>query len=124
MILNYPKFIQNELLEALLFPREDILEETLKKEIIKICYPEELCTQVVFDAVEESYYTDVNHLPVYHPSKKVDLAKYQVERLPFYIPESADDETLIFESNFESGNLRRAVRMYFHLIFLTFKPII
>ena len=48
-------------MEALLFPKEDILEDSLKKEILKICYPEELITQVVFDAVEESFYTNVKY---------------------------------------------------------------
>ena len=32
-----------------------------------------------------------------------------LENLPYYIPKVEDDNTLIFESRFESGNLRRAV---------------
>ena len=31
--------------------------------------------------------------------------------LPFYIPTSKEDTTLVFESRFESGNLRRAIQM-------------
>lgn len=34
------------------------------------------------------------------------------ELLPFYIPEGPDDTTLVFESRFESGNLRRAVQVF------------
>ena len=30
---------------------------------------------------------------------------------PFYAPKGADDDTLVFESRFESGNLRRAIRV-------------
>jgi len=30
---------------------------------------------------------------------------------PYYIPMGADDTTLVFESRFESGNLRRAVQV-------------
>ncbi len=29
--------------------------------------------------------------------------------MPYYLPLSKDDTTLIFESRFESGNLRRAI---------------
>jgi len=29
--------------------------------------------------------------------------------LPFFIPQSKEDITLVFESRFESGNLRRAI---------------
>jgi len=32
--------------------------------------------------------------------------------LPYYIPTSKEDTTLVFESRFESGNLRRAIQMY------------
>ena len=43
----------------------------------------------------------------YHYNK----ARYQEEVIPYYLPERLDDKTLIFESRFESGNLRRAVQM-------------
>jgi len=38
-------------------------------------------------------------------------ARYQEELIPYYIPESLEDKILVFESRFESGNLRRAVQM-------------
>jgi len=31
--------------------------------------------------------------------------------LPFYLPTSKKDTSLVFESRFESGNLRRAIQM-------------
>merc|ERR1712224_822286 len=31
---------------------------------------------------------------------------------PYYTPTGPDDKTLVFESRFESGNLRRAVKVY------------
>ena len=31
--------------------------------------------------------------------------------LPYYIPQSRDDSVLVFESRFESGNLRRAIQI-------------
>lgn len=32
-----------------------------------------------------------------------------LEVLPYYLPTSKEDTTLVFESRFESGNLRRAI---------------
>lgn len=31
--------------------------------------------------------------------------------LPYYLPQSRDDSVLVFESRFESGNLRRAIQV-------------
>jgi len=44
------------------------------------------------------------------------------EFLPFYSPTSKDDYTLIFESRFESGNLRRAIQVYEFEYDLILKP--
>lgn len=43
------------------------------------------------------------------------------ELSPFYVP-GQDDPTLIFESRFESGNLRRAVKIYDYEYDLIIKP--
>jgi len=37
---------------------------------------------------------------------------YGIDVLPFYLPTSKDDTTLVFESRFESANLRRAIQIY------------
>ena len=42
--------------------------------------------------------------------------------LPFYIPKSYDDDTLVFESRFESGNLRRAIHIHEYEYDLILKP--
>ena len=39
------------------------------------------------------------------------LNRYYASLKPFYIKEYEGDTTLIFESRFETGNLRRAVRV-------------
>ena len=44
----------------------------------------------------------------YFPNKVI----YQDNLIPYYIPSTAEDDTLIFESRFESGNLRRAIQVY------------
>lgn len=40
----------------------------------------------------------------------------------FYMPQSSDDYTLVFESRFESGNLRRAIQVYEFEYDLILKP--
>ena len=41
----------------------------------------------------------------------IDPGVMDMTILPFYIPNSKKDTTLVFESRFESGNLRRAIQM-------------
>ena len=40
----------------------------------------------------------------------------------FYVPMGPDDNTLLFESRFESGNLRRAIQVYEYEYDLILKP--
>jgi cytosolic carboxypeptidase protein 2/3 len=44
------------------------------------------------------------------------------EVAPFYILQSADDNSLLFESRFECGNLRRAIQVYEYEYDLILKP--
>ena len=44
-------------------------------------------------------------------SKDLNPKDYAVDVLPWYVPSSEDDKTLVFESKFESGNLRRAIQL-------------
>jgi hypothetical protein len=60
VILNSPHFITKETLEPLYVPKSDILEESLKREIAKICYPENLINRVIYDSVTESFYHKVD----------------------------------------------------------------
>lgn len=39
------------------------------------------------------------------------MNRYYVSLKQFYVKESDNDQTLIFESRFESGNLRRVVKL-------------
>lgn len=101
VILNAPFFINEENLEPLYVPKPNIVEESLKREIQKICYPESLINRVVYDSITPSFY-----------HKQIDQKDYNLDILPFYIPKSIDDDTLIFESRFETGNLRRAIHIH------------
>lgn len=42
------------------------------------------------------------------------MNRYYSKLRPYYIKENDEDSTLIFESRFESGNLRRAVKIGEH----------
>lgn len=44
-------------------------------------------------------------------SKDLNPKDHGVDVLPFYVPQNEDDKTLVFESKFESGNLRRAIQL-------------
>ncbi len=39
----------------------------------------------------------------------LDPKDYDLDVLPYFLPSNEDDKTLIFESRFECGNLRRAI---------------
>lgn len=43
--------------------------------------------------------------------QKSKTNRYFTQLKPFYVKESEQDSTLIFESRFESGNLRRVVKL-------------
>ena len=64
--------------------------------------------RVVFDAVDKSPY--------------IQGSPPEDEITPFYVPSSAEDNTLQFESRFESGNLRRAIQVYEYEYDLILKP--
>lgn len=67
---------------------------------------------MIFDSIDPSPYTGAV------PTQSLDMGDIQ----PFYIPTSADDNTLLFESRFESGNLRRAIQVYEYEYDLILKP--
>jgi len=76
-------------------PQEFILEESLRREADRIAYQENLMNRVVYDSIDPSPYQQ-GEPP-------------EGELTPFYVLQGADDNTLLFESRFESGNLRRAI---------------
>lgn len=72
------------------------MEESLRREAERVAHAESLMNRVVFDAIDPSPYNPTNACP-------------EGEVPQFYIPIGPDDITLLFESRFESGNLRRAI---------------
>jgi hypothetical protein len=65
--------------------------------------------RVVFDSIDVSPYNG-DHVP---PEGEVS---------PFYVLQNPEDNTLLFESRFESGNLRRAIQVYEYEYDLILKP--
>lgn len=86
--------------DALYVPKVDVLEGALRRELDNFCFSESLLNRIIYDCVEESNYT-----------KEINPLQYDMLQLPYYLPTSEEDTTLVFESRFESGNLRRAIQI-------------
>jgi hypothetical protein len=65
--------------------------------------------RVVYDCIDPSPHSEPIDVPEGHFP-------------PYYIATSEEDATLVFESRFESGNLRRAVQVYEYEYDLILKP--
>ena len=46
------------------------------------------------------------------PTKDLNPRDYDIDVMPLYLPSSQNDTTLVFESRFESGNLRRVIQLF------------
>ena len=96
-------------------PKQEVLERALAKEIERFCFADSLLNRIVYDCVDPSIYTKV--LIIYisffiiNIFEDIDPGVMDMTILPFFIPNSKKDTTLVFESRFESGNLRRAIQM-------------
>ena len=95
--------------EPLYPPQEFILEDSLRREAERVAHQEAAMDRVVYDCQDASPYNQGIEPP-------------EGEFLPFYTPTSSNDYTLIFESRFESGNLRRAIQVYEFEYDLILKP--
>lgn len=71
--------------------------------------------RVIYDSIDPSPYTGAK-------AGSQATAPVEGEVAPFYIPQSADDNSLLFESRFECGNLRRAIQVYEYEYDLILKP--
>jgi hypothetical protein len=101
MLPRNPEFIvTSEPPEPLYVPKETILMDSLKREAERYIYPDSMINRLIYESMDPSPFT-----------KDLDPAAYGLDRLPFYLPESKEDTTLVFESRFESGNLRRVIQL-------------
>ena len=100
--------------EPLYPPQEFILEESLRREAERVAHQENLMNRVVYDCIDPSPYQGCSPLS--------DQQVLDGEFPQFYTPQTPDDYTLVFESRFESGNLRRAIQVYEFEYDLILKP--
>lgn len=95
-------------------PKQEVLENALTREIERFCFADSLLNKLVYDCVEANELTkvfpfiDLFFLLII---KDQNLAELGLDISPYYVPSSKKDTTLVFESRFESGNLRRAIQM-------------
>lgn len=96
--------------ELLYVAPDNVFDDIVKSEADRISRPENVRNRTVFDSVEAR--------PPQPPtaaegSPSAGAPGEMAETLaPYYTPTGSDDTTLVFESRFESGNLRRAVQVY------------
>lgn len=97
MLSVAPEFIEEvEDCESISIPSESILEDSLRSECERILLQESLLNRLVYDSIDPSPYPQSESqgdLPVFYPIT------------------SPEDNTLVFESRFESGNLRRVIQI-------------
>mmetsp|Transcript_13587 Transcript_13587/g.20576 ORF Transcript_13587/g.20576 Transcript_13587/m.20576 type:complete len:732 (-) Transcript_13587:52-2247(-) len=74
----------------------------------RMANPHTLLNRVVYDCIDPS----PMHYKQSSMSKRNRKSTLGPALKPYYIPMSKDDTTLVFESRFESGNLRRAIQVY------------
>ncbi|OMJ74656.1 hypothetical protein SteCoe_26367 [Stentor coeruleus] len=95
-LITYPDLIDEvEPYEPIYTPKENIIEECLRRENERVTNQNSLYYRVVYDCYDTSPFQDIKQ-----------------QNDPYYIVKSSDDTTLVFESRFESGNLRRAIQIY------------
>jgi len=56
-----PEFVfETDPFETLYAPKQDILENSLRREIEKFCFADTLLNKIVYDSLDPSIYTKVN----------------------------------------------------------------
>lgn len=85
---------------------ETLFDDIVRQEADRISRPETVLNRIVYDCLDTPEAPpDAPASPTHSPTGCGDLPAY-------YAPTGPDDATLVFESRFESGNLRRAVQVY------------
>mmetsp|Transcript_20229 Transcript_20229/g.37724 ORF Transcript_20229/g.37724 Transcript_20229/m.37724 type:complete len:558 (+) Transcript_20229:867-2540(+) len=88
-------------LEPLINQEETLVDECLRRHYERLVHPENVMNRVVYDCNDTAPFTT---------------------RETYYTPSSENDITLVFESRFESGNLRRAIQVYTNEYDLILRP--
>ena len=95
------------------------MEECIRKDADRAVHEENLLNKVVFDCMDPSPYWQSSTNPT---AVKIDVQIFP-DLKPFYILTDESDNSLIFESRFESGNLRRAIKVYANYLVMNMNTI-
>lgn len=130
MLANTPNFIRSvpEQPELLYQAPDTLFDDIVKAEADRISKPESVLNRTVYDSVGDPGQQEASNVVAAVPpggfatldgldaraqgSRPPELTGVVQHLPPYYTPEGPDDRTLVFESRFESGNLRRAVQVY------------
>jgi len=123
--------LDSEELEPLYIPQENILEDCLRREAERVAHQENLMNRVVYDSVDpapphitQNYGEQIEDEGEEEEAVDADIPGVQGAPpeeaccdndqtfQPYYVPKGPEDYTVVFESRFESGNLRRAIQVY------------
>lgn len=121
--------------EPLIEVQEDLVSQMLMHDAERMANPHTVMNRVVFDAIEPNPNVSRREQNSSSgpdtagpsggsvPSTVDEYMRLVSEPLaPYYDLSSEDDTTLVFESRFESGNLRRAIQVYPHEYDLILRP--
>lgn len=96
--------------EPILPQNPNLISQMIARDQNRLQNPQNLLNRVVYDCIDPS--------PISHNHTAADPKPYHIPHVgqchlpPYYQPLSPTDNTLVFESRFESGNLRRAIQVY------------
>ena len=95
--------------EPLASPTPSTVNDMQAHDAARMTHPEEVRNRVIYDSVDPNPL----HAPAAGGAEAAAAAAARGEPpRAFYEPANDDDTTLVFESRFESGNLRRAIQVY------------
>ncbi|CAE7514428.1 AGBL3, partial [Symbiodinium pilosum] len=119
MMAATPSFIRAvpEEAELLYIAPESLFDDIVRAEADRISRPENVRNRIVYDSVgDPNQIEPTAFVPAISTSAQdprgTTPSGPALLVTPYYTPTGPEDRTLVFESRFESGNLRRAVQAY------------
>ena len=110
-------------------PRSTLVQEMTTHDAQRLSGAEKPMNKVVFDSIEPNPSKSSSASPTKGETVLLDMHPSGEGHVPgtttlppYYSTASASDHTLVFESRFESGNLRRAIKVYEREYDLILKP--
>ena len=109
--------------EPLYERRPQLVPDMLLRDAERLAKPDSVRNRVVYDSIEPNpIKAKVSPTGKSLPRPGTNDKPGVVELDPYYVLKDQSDSTLVFESRFESGNLRRAIQVYDNEYDLIIKP--